>query len=352
MTSSPRTRPRSLSSSTPKNSDIGPDAVTEPDENGQATGARRFTYPSYTGAVLGLLVLGVYAAITNDSFLTSANLLTVLSQTSIVAVMAAGAALVVITKGIDLAVAAVGALAATTAGVAAVEWGWPGWAAIAVALAVGAVAGAVQGTLIAYVGLPPFIVTLGGLSAWRGLGNHLTGGIANTGMPEAITFLGRQKIIGDLEVPIVLTVVVYALLWVLLNLRRYGIHLYAIGGNESAAENSGVRVQSLKALAYVLAGVLAALGGLIQIGRLDAANGSIMVGLELEVIAAVVIGGISLFGGEGSILGAFFGALFIRVIRNWMNLEGYSAFIQAIVVGCVIVGAVLLDQVRKRATSS
>ena len=306
--------------------------------------------PPYTGAVVGTLLLGAYASITNEFFLTSRNLLTVLAQVSIVAIMAAGAALVIITKGIDLAVAAIGALAGTLAGIATVEWGWNGWFAIAFALAVGSLAGLSQGMLIAYGGLPAFIVTLGGLSAWRGLANHLTGGIANTGMAREIEFIGRGKLVGDLEFPIVLTAAVYAGLWVLLNRRIFGSHLYALGGNESAAKNVGVPVQRLKTTAYVLAGALAGLGALIQIGRLDSANGSIMVGLELEVIAAVVIGGISLFGGEGSILGAFYGALFIRVIRNWMNLEGYSSFIQSIVVGVVIVSAVLIDQLRKRAT--
>lgn len=306
--------------------------------------------PPYTGAVVGTVLLGTYASLTNEFFLTWRNLLTVLAQVSIVAVLAAGAALVIITRGIDLAVAAISALAGTVAGIATVEWGWNGWLAIAFALVVGSAAGLVQGWLVAYAGLPAFIVTLGGLSAWRGLANHLTGGIANTGMAREIEFLGREKILGDLEFPIILTAAVYASLWVLLNRRVFGVHLYALGGNESGAENSGVPVQRLKTLAYVLAGLLAALGALIQVGRLDSANGSIMVGLELEVIAAVVIGGISLFGGEGSILGAFYGALFIRVIRNWMNLEGYSSFIQSIVVGGVIVAAVLIDQFRKRAT--
>lgn len=308
--------------------------------------------PPYAGAITGTLLLGIYATFTNDFFFTSRNLLTMLAQVSIVAIMAAGASVVIITKGIDLAVAAIGALAGTTAGVVAVDWGWNGWLAILFALGIGALAGVVQGALISYAGLPPFIVTLGGLSAWRGLANQFTGGIANTGMPREIEFIGREKIIGDLEFPIILTGVVYLVLWVALNKRVFGVHLYALGGNEPAAQNAGVSVQRLKLAAYVLAGTLAAVGALVQIGRLDSANGSIMVGLELEVIAAVVIGGVSLFGGEGSILGAFYGAFFIRVIRNWMNLEGYSSFIQAIVIGSVLVGAVLVDQLRKRATAT
>jgi len=317
---------------------------------GQGLHAR--TLPPYAGAIIGTLLLGTYASVTNEFFFSARNLLTVLAQVSIVAIMAAGAAMVIITKGIDLAVAAVGALAGTTAGVVAVDWGVSGGVAILFALGIGSLAGLVQGLLVSYMGLPAFIVTLGGLSAWRGLANQFTGGIANTGMPRSIEFIGRQKIIGDLEFPIVLTVIVYTVLWVLLNNRRFGVHLYALGGNEDAAKNSGLPVQRLKLIAYVSAGFLAGLGALVQIGRLDSANGSIMVGLELEIIAAVVIGGISLFGGEGSILGAFYGALFIRVIRNWMNLEGYSSFIQSIVIGAVIVGAVVIDQLRKRASQT
>lgn len=310
------------------------------------------TLPPYAGAIIGTLLLGTFAAFTNEAFFTSRNLLTILAQVSIVAIMAAGAAIVIMTKGIDLGVAAIGALAGTTAGVVAVDWGWNGWLAILFAIGIGTGAGLVQGVLISYAGLPPFIVTLGGLSAWRGLANHFTGGIANTGMPAQIEFIGRQKLIGDVEFPILLTIIVYGVMWTLLNKRVFGVHLYALGGNEAAAENAGLPVQRLKTIAYVAAGALAALAALVQIGRLDSANGSIMVGLELEVIAAVVIGGISLFGGEGSVLGAFFGAFFIRVIRNWMNLEGYSSFIQSIVIGGVIVTAVLIDQLRKRAAKT
>lgn len=315
-------------------------------------GLKGRTLPPYAGAIIGTLLLGAYASITNEFFFRPANLLTILAQVSIVAIMAAGAAIVIITKGIDLAVAAIGALAGTTAGVVAVDWGWNGALAILFALGIGSLAGLVQGALVSYMGLPAFIVTLGGLSAWRGLANLFTGGIANTGMPDSIEFIGRGRIIGDLEFPIILTVIVYALLWVLLNNRRFGVHLYALGGNEDGAKNAGLPVQRLKLIAYVAAGFLAGLGALVQIGRLDSANGSIMVGLELEIIAAVVIGGISLFGGEGSILGAFYGALFIRVIRNWMNLEGYSSFIQSIVIGGVIVAAVVIDQLRKRASTT
>ena len=319
---------------------------------GGGQGLKGRTLPPYVGAIIGTLLLGAYASFTNEFFFTSRNLLTVLAQVSIVAIMAAGAAMVIITKGIDLAVAAIGALAGTTAGVVAVDWGWNGALAILFAVGIGSLAGLIQGLLVSYMGLPAFIVTLGGLSAWRGLANQFTGGIANTGMPRSIEFIGREKIIGDLEFPIILTIIVYGVLWVLLNNRRFGVHLYALGGNEDAAKNAGLPVQRLKLIAYLSAGFLAGLGALVQIGRLDSANGSIMVGLELEIIAAVVIGGISLFGGEGSILGAFYGALFIRVIRNWMNLEGYSSFIQSIVIGVVIVTAVVIDQLRKRASQT
>lgn len=324
--------------------------TTEPRR--RALGLPSGTLPPYTGAVIGTLLLGAFASFTNESFLTSRNLLTILAQVSIVAIMAAGAAMVIITMGIDLAVAAIGALAGTTAGVVAVDWGWNGWLAIAFAIGIGALAGLIQGALISYADLPPFIVTLGGLAAWRGLANYFTGGIANTGMPAQIAFIGRAKIIGDVEFPILLTAIVYLVMWILLNKRVLGVHLYALGGSESAAQNAGLPVHRLKLIAYGAAGVLAALGALVQIGRLDSANGNIMLGLELEVIAAAVIGGISLFGGEGSVLGAFYGAFFIRVIRNWMNLSGYSSFIQSIVIGAVIVSAVLIDQLRKRATST
>ena len=223
--------------------------IATPASGGQSSNGR--TLPPYAGAIIGTLLLGAYASITNEFFFTSRNLLTILAQVSIVAIMAAGAAMVIITKGIDLAVAAVGALAGTTAGVVAVDWGWNGALAILFALGIGSLAGLLQGLLVSYMGLPAFIVTLGGLSAWRGLANQFTGGIANTGMPASIEFIGRHKVIGDLEFPIILTVLVYGALWVLLNNRRFGVHLYALGGNEDAAKNAGLPVQRLKLVALV-----------------------------------------------------------------------------------------------------
>lgn len=303
--------------------------------------------PEWAGAALGTLAVGAVLVSVSDVFLTSRNLLNVLAQVSVFGLLAAGQTFVIVARGLDLSVAATAAFAGTIVGVLSVELGYGGAAAIALALLAGAGIGLVQGALIAYAGLPAFIVTLGGLSIWRGAALELTGGINNTGLPPELLFLARGSVNG-LPVPVLLMLVVFVLCWIVLGQTRFGVNLYAIGGEEQAAVRAGVPVRRYVAGAYVICSSLAALGGLVLVGRLNSAGGSVAASYELNVIAAVVIGGTSLFGGVGSVWGAFFGALLMGVIQNGMNLLGISSFLQMIVLGAIIVVAIAADVVRKR----
>lgn len=307
----------------------------------------RLRAPAWVGAVVGSVVLGIYLSLATSSFLTTDNLLNVLLQISVVAIMGAGQTFVVLTAGIDLSAAAVGALAGTVAGIVAITHAQPGWLALLIALLVSAGAGLAQGITIAYFGLPAFIITLGGLSIWRGVALEATDGINNTGLPPLIAGMAQNKLLG-IPIPVWITIGVFSVAWYVLTQTKFGVGLYAIGGNEETARLAGVPVRRYKTIAYVVSSTLAGFGGVILVGRLDSAGGSIGTGLELNVIAAVVIGGTSLFGGEGAPWGAFYGAVLMGLIQNGMNLLGYSAFLQQIVLGSVIVAAVAADEVRRK----
>lgn len=303
--------------------------------------------PEWAGAVAGTLVVGVVLASISDAFLTSRNLLNVLAQVSVFGLLAAGQTFVIVARGLDLSVAATAAFAGTLVGVLSVDLGYGGEVAIVLALLGGAAIGLAHGALVAYAGLPAFIVTLGGLSIWRGAALELTGGINNTGLPEELQFLSRGSVNG-VPVPVLLMLVVFVLCSIVLTQTRFGINLYAIGGEEQAAVRAGVPVRRYVASAYVICSSLAALGGIVLVGRLNSAGGSVAASYELNVIAAVVIGGTSLFGGVGSVWGAFFGALLMGVIQNGMNLLGISSFLQMIVLGSIIILAIAADVARKR----
>jgi ribose transport system permease protein len=313
----------------------------------QGLGATALRAPAWVGAVLGSVLLGIYLSFATSAFLNTDNLLTVLLQISVVAIMGAGQTFVVVTAGIDLSTAAVAALGGTLVGMLSITYGVPGWASLVIALLAGAGVGLAQGASVAYFGLPAFIITLGGLSIWRGVALQATGGINNTGLPGLIAGMAQDKFLA-IPIPVWITVGVFAVAWFVLTQTRFGVGLYSIGGNEEAALLAGVPVRRYKCAAYVISGVLSAFGGIILAGRLDSAGGSIANGYELNVIAAVVIGGTSLFGGEGGPWGAFYGAVLMGLIQNGMNLLGLSAFLQQIVLGSVIVLAVAADALRRR----
>ncbi|WP_186160325.1 ABC transporter permease subunit [Burkholderia gladioli] len=294
--------------------------------------------------VLVLLCLGF--GLLTDGFASWQNISIVAQQASINIVLAAGMTFVILTGGIDLSVGSVLAAAAVASLLGSNIAGW-GWLGVPIALAVGLVFGLVNGSLIAFLRLPPFIVTLGALTAVRGvarlLGNDST--IFNPQLPFA--FIGNGAILG---VPwlVVIALVVVAAAWFILRRTVLGMRIYSVGGNREAARLSGINVRAIELFVYGASGLLAGLGALMSAARLYAANGlQLGQSYELDAIAAVILGGTSFVGGVGSIVGTLIGALIIAVLSNGLVLLGVSDIWQYIIKGLVIIGAVALDRYRQ-----
>jgi ribose transport system permease protein len=288
------------------------------------------------------------------TFLTSDNLLNVASQIVVIAVIAVGMTMVIITGGIDLSVGSLVALSAVVAAkLITVQGGTEasglacvlsGLAAVTVCAAVGAL----SGVMIAWFKMPPFIATLGMMQVASGLAFKIAGGQSIYQIPESFTWLGRGRALGWLPYAVLLMLVSYAVAHAVMSRTRLGRHIYAVGGNRQAARLSGIRVNRVLLAVYIACGAMAGVGGVVLASELKSGAPTYGIMYELYVIAAVVVGGTSLSGGEGKVFGTLIGALIIAVIGNGMNLTDVSPYDQKIVLGAVILGAVLLDMVKKQ----
>lgn len=299
------------------------------------------------GALSALVVLVVAMSLLSGDFLTTQNLLNVGVQAAVTAILAFGVTFVIVSAGIDLSVGSVAALSATVLAWAATNEGVPVWIAVVLAVATGIACGFVNGALISYGKLPPFIATLAMLSVARGLSLVISQG-SPVPFPDSVSHLG-DTIGGWLPVPVLVMVGMGLLTALVLNRTYIGRSMYAIGGNEEAARLSGLRVKRQKLVIYALSGLFAAAAGIVLASRLSSAQPQAAQGYELDAIAAVVIGGASLAGGVGKASGTLIGALILAVLRNGLNLLSVSAFWQQVVIGVVIALAVLLDTVRRKA---
>ncbi len=297
------------------------------------------------GTLIGLIVMGAVFAALSDVFLTSHNLVNILQQSSINACIAIGMTLVIISGGIDLSVGPTAALSAIVAASMLVG-GYPIALAVAAALAVGILCGIVNGVLIAYGGLQPFIVTLGTLSVFRSIALLTTGGAPILGVPADFRTLFSSQL-GIFPVPVVLVAALGVAAATLLAKTPIGEYILAVGGNEEAARISGVPIQRTKITAYALSGGLAALGAVILIARLGAAEPTLGNLWELEAIAAAAIGGASLMGGKGSIAGTILGAIVLGAMRNGLTLLNVQAFYQLLATGIIIILAMLVDRLAR-----
>ncbi|MBN2355752.1 ribose ABC transporter permease [candidate division KSB1 bacterium] len=303
-------------------------------------------YGRQFGTLIGLLALCLALWILTPHFLTVSNLLNIAQQTSINAIIAVGMTFVIITAGIDLSVGSIlalsGVVMATTlkAGVP-----WP--IAVLVGLLVGFFCGIVNGFLITRGKLPPFISTLGMMSVARGVALMFTEGRPVSGFSDQFRFIANGEWF-HVPLPVIVMIGVYLLAHFLLTRTKLGRYTYAIGGNEEAALLSGVNVNFYKTVVYGLCGLLSGLAAVILTARLNSAQPIAGIMYELDAIAATVIGGTSLMGGEGSIVGTLIGALIMGVLRNGLNLLGVSSFIQQTVIGSVIILAVLIDMALKK----
>ncbi|MEV6400165.1 substrate-binding domain-containing protein [Streptomyces sp. NPDC051907] len=299
------------------------------------------------GALTALVVLVAALSLLSGDFLTTQNLLNVGVQAAVTAILAFGVTFVIVSAGIDLSVGSVAALSATVLAWTATSQGVPVWLAVVLAVATGIACGLVNGALISYGRLPPFIATLAMLSIGRGLSLVISQG-SPIAFPESVSALG-DTIGGWLPVPVLMMIAMGVVTAVVLSRTYLGRSMYAIGGNEEAARLSGLRVKRQKLAIYALSGLFAAVAGIVLASRLVSAQPQAAQGYELDAIAAVVIGGASLAGGVGKASGTLIGALILAVLRNGLNLLSVSAFWQQVVIGVVIALAVLLDTLRRRA---
>jgi ribose transport system permease protein len=292
-----------------------------------------------------LLLMWLVLSLLSPYFFTANNLLQITLQGAVMALVAAGETFVILSGGIDLSVGAVFALSAMVAGKAtAAGMPWP--AVVSAGLAAGAACGFINGLGVGVLRLPPFVVTLGMMGIARGFALIINQGIPIFGLPPGFEVLGQSRIGGIVPVPTLVVLLVYAVCYFILRSTRFGRFTYAIGSNQEATRLSGVRTSRYLVGIYLLCGLLTALAGLTEASRLNSFQPAGGQGLELDAIGAVVIGGASLFGGEGNILASLIGALIVATIRNGLNILGVYAFWQYVVTGALIVIAVYLDTLR------
>ncbi len=298
------------------------------------------------GPFLALVILAGIITCLSPYFLTARNLLTVGVQISIIAIMAIGQTFVIISAGIDLSVGSVLALTGVVSAIL-MRQGCPISLAILAGIGTGALCGLVNGLIISRGKIAPFIVTLGMLSIARGLSLILTGGTPVFGLPEKFSFLGDGRIAG-IPVPIILMLFIAVVGHFLLSRHALGRYTYAIGSNAEAARLSGINVDRYTTAAFTISGLLAGVAGVLLSSRLVTGQPTAGQAYELDTIAAVVIGGASLFGGQGTIVGTLIGAFIMAILRNGCNLLDISAFWQLVIIGTIIISAVYYDQIRRR----
>jgi len=340
----------------------------------------RYFRAEWSGALLAILILGISIELVTDGrpFFSPSNLFTILNNSAALGIVAAGMTLVILTAGIDLSVGSVMGMCAALTGYVVSYVGMPPLMAMAFGLGCGAAVGMLHGSLVAYFGMPAFIVTLAGLSVWRGTGHLATEAQATPKMPEIFNYLGRHNPLkslrdaykaGELEgiwasigsildtywltifrtfqMSTILLVVVFVILGLIVSNTKYGRYVYAVGSSPSGARQAGIPTSRYITLTYVICSACAAFGALLFLGRAPYAKSDYGVMWELDAIAAVVIGGTSLFGGRGSLWGTFMGVILLKLINNGLTLAQLNTFWQMVVTGLIIVLAVSLDIVRQ-----
>jgi len=302
---------------------------------------------SQLAAAGALIVVFIFLSLASPVFLSADNLFNIGSQTAVTAVIAIGMTLVIITAGIDLSVGSVAALAGVLGVMMMSQAGLPVPVAILGGTLVGAICGLVNGLLVSVAGLNPFIATLGMLTVARGLTFIFTNAVAVFGAPNSFRLLG-QGVIGPIPIPVLMIALVAVAGYIVLSRTRLGRYAYAMGSNLEAARLSGIPIRRYLTSVYVISGALAGFGGMIAASRVNSGQPNFGIGLELDVIAAAVIGGASLFGGQGTVVGTLIGAFLVALIRNGSVLLDINTFYQQVIIGVVIWLAVIWDQYRRR----
>ena len=297
------------------------------------------------GLIAAILLMSIVFAVLNPNFYSETNLRNVARQTSILGIAACGQTIVILSGGFDLSVGMVIGLISVVASTAMADYGlWPG---IFVGLGMGLMTGGLNGLLVAKAGLPPFIATLAMFSVARGLALIISGGLPITDLPPSFTYLGAGQLF-TIPVPALIAVLVFIFCHLLMKRTRFGRYVYAIGGNEEAATYAGVPVARYKVGAWALQGVLVGLAAIVLTSRAVSGHATLGEGMELESIAATVIGGTALGRGRGGVLKTFLGVLAMGILTNGLNLINVSTYYQMVAIGVIIAGAVWLDQWRWR----
>jgi ribose/xylose/arabinose/galactoside ABC-type transport system permease subunit len=299
------------------------------------------------GILLVILALVLYMSIRFERFLSIDNLMNIAKNYSDIGIGAVGMTLVLLIGGIDLSVASVMALGGLVASIAMVWWGLPVPIAILLGIGAGVVIGLINGLLVQRLRLAPFIATLGMLGVARGIVVGTTGGQGVSGLPAEFTAIG-QGYIGPVPIPVIVMVVVAIVVALFLAYHVWGTYIYSIGGNETAAILTGLPVARVKIFVYIVCSALSALAGVMVVSRVGVSLPGQSLGYELQVIAAAVIGGVSLQGGRGTILGAVLGALLIGLIQNILVFERVAPYWQTAFTGGIILLAAIVDIVRQR----
>lgn len=300
------------------------------------------------GIYIAFAILFITLSITSESFLTTTNIINILRQVSIIGIVSIGMSFVIMTGGIDLSIGSIMALSAVVAtSFAKVDSSYSLFIPVIVGIMVGLACGLTNGILVAKWRVSPFIATLGMMTAARGLAMVYTEGRPVIGLSESYNNIGSGSFL-NLPIPIIIFVAIVLIGTFLLNFTVFGRYVFATGGNEQAAKLSGIRVTSIQIGVYAIAGILAGVGGMILSSRIMSGSPVLGQGYELDAIAAVVIGGTSLLGGVGSIMGTVVGVLIIGVMNNGLDLLNVSSYYQQILKGAIIVIAILLDKKNQR----
>lgn len=295
-----------------------------------------------------LLIMCIVFTLASPNFFQLQNFMNILTQASVNCLLSLGVLLAILTGGNDLSTGANLALSSMLIAIAIKWWGWNPLPAIGLGILVGAVIGALNGFMLTKMHMPhPFISTLGMQNAARGLALVVTGAAPISSFPKSVQFLGSSTV-GVVPVSILFVAVVAGLIWLFLNRTATGKHIYAIGGNPEAAKLSGINIDKTLMLVYTVCGLMAALGGVVQMGRVDSAFPLAGTGYELNAVASVIIGGASMKGGKGTVSGTIIGAMTIAVLNNGMNLMHVNTYAQQIALGLVIIAAVYVDVIRER----
>ncbi|RKF13709.1 ABC transporter permease [Alginatibacterium sediminis] len=291
---------------------------------------------------IALVVLIVAFSLLSDSFLSKINLLNILRQVSIIGICAVGMTMVILTGGIDLSVGSMIGVSGMACALM-LQAGIPPVLAVFLTLVMGLGFGGITGLLINKIHIPPLIATLGLMTALRGVAYILNGGLPIYGIPESVKFLGQGWVFG-IPFPVILMIAVFVLGYVLLNKTAFGRHLYGTGGNEEASRLSGVNVEKLKTKVYLLAFFLSTFAGIVLMARVNSGQPRGGTGYEMDIITAVVLGGVSIMGGSGRLMGVIAGVMIMGVLSNGMILLNIDEYVQWVVKGLVLLVAVGLDQ--------